>query len=147
MGRTLETVLIKNFIDISNAASGIIKPSEIRSVEIEAIVDTGATYLCLPPKVIKELGLPFAYSKPVKTGYGSLELRIFRGAEITIKDRSVEMQVMENIDDNVPALIGYLVLEEMDWVVDPKSQGIVGNPLNDGKWVVDMYNELELISI
>jgi len=45
---------------------------------------------------------------------------------------------MENKDDSVPALIGYLVLEEMDWVVDPKS-GIIGNPKNDGKWIIDMY--------
>jgi clan AA aspartic protease len=139
MGRTSEKVIIKNFIDISNAEQGIIKESEIRSVEIEALVDTGAAYLCLPPKVIKQLGLMFAKSTPVKTGNGKLELKIFYGAEIIIKERAIQMQVMENKDDSVPALIGYLVLETMDWVVDPKSQKIIGNPENDGHWVVDMY--------
>ncbi|MDQ1266153.1 MAG: hypothetical protein QG635_1305 [Bacteroidota bacterium] len=139
MGRTTEKVMIRNFADIANAANGIIKPAAIRSVEIDAIVDTGAAYLCLPPKVIKELGLLFAYSKLVKTGNGSLELNIYRGAEIIIKDRSVLMQVMENIDDNVPALIGYLVLETMDWVVNPITQEIIGNPENNGKWMIDMY--------
>ena len=139
MGKTMEKVLVKNYYDSFLAEKGLIKPSEIRSVEIDAIVDTGATYLCLPPKVIEELGLKYAYMKPVKTGNGSLELRIFRGAEIIIKDRSADMRVMENKDDNVSALIGYLVLEAMDWVVNPKSQGIMGNPLNDGKWVIDMY--------
>lgn len=49
------------------------------------------------------------------------------------------MQVIENKDDNVPALIGYLVLESMDWEVDPKNQRIIGNPENEGKWIVDMY--------
>lgn len=139
MGRTSEKVIIKNLFDISNAEQRIIQECDIRSVEIDAIVDTGAAYLCLPPNVIKELGLPFAFSKQVSTVNGRLELRIFRGAEIIIKDRSIEMQVMENKDDNIPALIGYLVLEEMDWVVDPKSQEIKGNPLNDGNWVIDMY--------
>ncbi|MBM2814096.1 MAG: hypothetical protein HW421_858 [Ignavibacteria bacterium] len=139
MGRTSEKVIVRNFNDIANAAQGIIKESAIRSVEIDALVDTGAAYLCLPPKVINELGLHFSHSTPVKTGNGKLDLRIFYGAEITIKERTIEMQVMENIDDNVPALIGYLVLETMDWVVDPKSQGIMGNPINDGKWIVDMY--------
>ncbi|MBM2817179.1 MAG: hypothetical protein HW421_3941 [Ignavibacteria bacterium] len=119
MGRTSEKVMIKNYDDIVLSDNGYIKSSEIRIVEIDAIVDTGAAYLCLPPKVIIELGLTFAYSKPVKTGNGNLELRIFRGAEIIIRDRSIQMQVMENKDDNVPALIGYLVLEEMDWVVNP----------------------------
>jgi clan AA aspartic protease len=139
MGKTIEKVLIKNFVDVANAASKIIKENEIRSIEVTALVDTGAAYLCLPPKVIKELGLFFAISTPVKTGNGKLELRTFYGAEITINERTIEMQVMENKDDNEPALIGYLVLESMDWVVDPKNQRIIGNPENDGKWIVDMY--------
>lgn len=139
MGKTLEKVLITNFVDVVLAQKGYIKQNEVRSIEIEAIVDTGAAYLCLPPKVIEDLGLMFAYSTPVKTGNGKLELRIFNGASITIKERTIQMQVMENKDDNVPALIGYLVLETMDWVVNPKTQEIIGNPENDGKWVVDMY--------
>ena len=139
MGRTSEKVFIQNFADIAFAEKGFIKPDEIRSVEIDALVDTGASYLCLPPKVIKELGLMFSNFTPVKTGNGKLELRIFDGARITVKERTIQMQVMENKDDNVPALIGYLVLETMDWVVNPKTQELMGNPLNDGKWVVDMY--------
>jgi clan AA aspartic protease len=139
MGRTLEKVLIKNNDDLVLAENGYIKSSQIRSVEIDALVDTGASYLCLPPKVIKELGLRFAKSTPVKTGSGIYDLRIFNVAEITIKDRTIQTQVMENINDNVPAFIGYLVLETMDWVVNPKTQELMGNPLNDGKWIMDMY--------
>jgi clan AA aspartic protease len=139
MGRTSEKVVINNYDDMVLSDKGFIESNQIRSVKIDALVDTGAAYLCLPPKVIKELGLRFAYSTPVKTGNGKLELRIFDGAKITIKDRTIQMQVMENKDDNVPALIGYLVLETMDWVVNPKTQKIIGNPDNDGKWVVDMY--------
>ncbi|MBM2817181.1 MAG: hypothetical protein HW421_3943 [Ignavibacteria bacterium] len=139
MGRTSEKVMIKNYGDMVLANKGYIKPGEIRSVEIDALVDTGASYLCLPPKVIKELGLEFANSTPVKTGNGKLELRLFDGAKMTIKDRTIQMQVMENLNDEVPALIGYLVLETMDWVVNPKTQELMGNPLNDGKWIMDMY--------
>lgn len=139
MGRTSEKVLISNYDDIVLSNNGYIEPNQRRSVEIEAIVDTGAAYLCLPPNIIEELGLTYAFSKPVRTANESLELRIFYGAEITIKDRTIQMQVMENIDEKVPALIGYLVLETMDWVVDPNSQAIMGNPLNDGKWIIDMY--------
>lgn len=139
MGKTTEKVIVRNYIDIANSTTGLIKTNEIRSIEIDAIVDTGAAYLCLPPKAINQLGLLFAKSTCVKTGNGTLELKIYNGAEITIKDRTIQMQVMENKDDNVPALIGYLVLESMDWVVDSKNQEIIGNPENDGKWVIDMY--------
>lgn len=139
MGKTTVKVKIRNFGDIFSAENGYIKKSEIRGVEIEAIVDSGAAYLCLPSKIIKELCLYFSKSTQVKTGNGSIQLRIFIGAEITIKDRTIQMQVMENVDDSVPAIIGYLVLETMDWVLNPKNQELMGNPENDGKWVVDMY--------
>jgi predicted aspartyl protease len=68
MGRTTEKVTVRNYIDIAYADSGIIKPDKIRGIEIDAIVDTGAAYLCLPPKAIKELGLPFGFLKQVRTG-------------------------------------------------------------------------------
>lgn len=45
---------------------------------------------------------------------------------------------MEN-DRNTPPLIGYLVLEEMDFVVDSKSRKLIGNPEHNGKWVIDLY--------
>lgn len=48
------------------------------------------------------------------------------------------MQVMEN-DVTTPLLIGYLVLETMDFVVDTKSQRIILNPEHDGKWIMDLY--------
>lgn len=139
MGRTTERVSIINYNDVSKFEEGLIKESEIRKTEINAVVDTGAPYLCLPPKVINKLGLKYAFKKLIKTGNGSTELRIFRSVEIIIKDRSILMQVMENKDDSIPPLIGYLVLEEMDWVVNPKTQKIIGNPDHDGKWVIDMY--------
>ena len=58
-------------------------------------------------------------------------------AEITIKDRTIEMQVVEN-DMTTPPLIGYLVLETMDFVIDTKAQQLIGNPEHDGQWVVDL---------
>jgi hypothetical protein len=48
------------------------------------------------------------------------------------------MQVMEN-DAATPPLIGYLVLEAMDFVVDPKSQQVIPNPTHEGKWIIDLY--------
>ncbi|MEW6097408.1 MAG: hypothetical protein AB1567_12955 [bacterium] len=48
------------------------------------------------------------------------------------------MQVMEN-DATTPPLIGYLVLETMDLVVNTKLQKITPNPEHDGKWIMDLY--------
>ena len=138
MGRTVEKVAIQNVYDIYEVSKGRIPESEIRTVEIDAIVDTGATYLCLPPGVIELLGLLYLHSAIVTTANGKVERRIFGGGKITILERTVEMQVMEN-DNNTPALIGYLILEALDFVVNPKTQRLMGNPEHDGEWVVDLY--------
>lgn len=51
------------------------------------------------------------------------------------------MQVVEN-DKNTPVLIGYLVLEALDFVINLKTQGLMGNPEHEGKWVVDPYDNI-----
>lgn len=101
-------------------------------------MDTDAAYLCLPPDVIERLGLLYSHTQEVTTANGLVKRRIFNGAIIIIQDRDIQMQVMEN-DVTTPPLIGYLVLEIMDFVVDTKSQRIIPNPEHDGKWVMDLY--------
>jgi clan AA aspartic protease len=138
MGKVKEKIIVRNFGDILKAKEGLIQEDKIRSFELEAIIDTGAAYLCLPPDIIEKLGLLYSQTTEVRTANGNVKRRIFRAAEITIKERSITQSVMEN-DRNTPPLIGYLVLEEMDFVVDSKSQKIIGNPENNGKWIMDLY--------
>ncbi len=64
--------------------------------------------------------------------------QVFPIKAITIRDRVIRMDVMEN-DEHTPPLIGYLILEALDFVVNPRTQGLMGNPEHDGKWVVDLY--------
>jgi len=45
---------------------------------------------------------------------------------------------MEN-DETTPALIGYLILEDLDLVPDAKSRKLIPNPAHDGKWVMDLF--------
>ncbi len=138
MGRTLEKVRVTNYGDILKADEGLIKEDKIRTIEVSAVADTGATFLCLPREVIEKLGLICRKPVTIVTANGKAKRRIFAVAQIEIKDRVITMDVMEN-DEETPALIGYLVLEAMDFVVDPKSQAVIPNPAHDGKWIADMY--------
>ncbi len=138
MGRVTEIVKVQNLLDVFNAAEGTLAESDVRMVEVEAVVDTGAAHLCLPPAVIETLGLFFSHSQPVRTANGTVKRRIFKGADVTIMERNTETVVMEN-DDETPPLIGYLLLETFDFVVDPKAQKIIPNPDHDGKWIMDLY--------
>lgn len=138
MGRTTETVTVENYIDVYRTEHGEIPPEEVRRAEVDAIVDTGATYLCLPPEIIGQLGLAPTHSRDVKTANGTVQRRVFGGARVTIKGRTEQLPVMEN-DETTPPLIGYIVLEVLDFVVDPKSQRLIGNPEHEGKWMADLY--------
>ena len=137
MGKTIERVKVQNSEDLSLVTRGELKAEDVRTVEVDAIVDTGAAYLCLPPNLIEKLGLPYSRTKNMQTANGVVARRQFRAAQITIRDRSDDMAVMEN-DANTPPLIGYLVLESLDFVVNPKSQQLMGNPEHNGQWITDM---------
>lgn len=138
MGRIFEKIKVLNAYDIHDAKKKRISESKIRKVEAEAIVDTGATYVCLSRKDIETLGLPFHKSIEIKTANGKASRRTFEGAKIELNERSFVMEVMEN-DDDTPALIGYLLLEALDFVVDPKKQRVIPNPAHEGKWMADLY--------
>jgi predicted aspartyl protease len=138
MGRTVAKLKVTNAYDAQKAAEGLMPQGAVRSVEVEAMVGTGATYVCLPRRDIEKLGLPFLRNVEIRTANGNATRRIFEGASTELNGRSFPMGVMEN-DEDTPPLIGYLLLEALDLVVDSKSQQVIPNPAHDGKWVADLY--------
>jgi len=138
MGRTKAILKVRNFGDMQKAAEGLILATAVRTVEIEALVDTGATYVSLPKSEIEKLGLPFHRNIRIVTANGPASRRLFTGAQIELNGREFLTEVMEN-GQGTPALVGYLLLEALDLVVDPKSQQVIPNPAHEGEWVADAY--------
>ena len=86
-------------------------------VEVEALVDTGATLTVVPRKLAKELGLEITGRTIVETGAGRLELDRSR-VWIEIEGRSEIVPVLvSDIIDRV--LIGVTTLEVLGLQVDP----------------------------
>ena len=69
----MEEVTIRNYLDIVKAAESEIEPGTVRTATVEALVDTGATYLCLSPSVIRSLGLLPFETRKVMTANGTVE--------------------------------------------------------------------------
>ncbi|HUT33441.1 MAG TPA: retroviral-like aspartic protease family protein [Planctomycetota bacterium] len=138
MGRTKATLVVRNASDVEKAADRLLPQSDVRAVEIEAIVDTGATYVCLPRAEIERLGLRFVQNAPVRTANGRAVRRIFGRAEVGLLGRTTHLDIMEN-DEDTPPLIGCVLLELLDLVVDPKAGQITPNAEHEGKWVVDCF--------
>jgi predicted aspartyl protease len=127
-----------NYVDAVKASEKLIPGDSIRKIEVEAIVDTGATYVCIGKKDIEKLGLPLHKTVTIKTANGDTKRKLFRGADIELKGRSFVMEILEN-DEKTPPLIGYLLLEALDFVVDPKKQNVIPNPEHGGEWMADLY--------
>jgi predicted aspartyl protease len=48
-------VKLTNLVDRENAKNGLIRPEDVRSVEVEALVDTGATTMFIPFDLAEKL--------------------------------------------------------------------------------------------
>jgi len=137
MGRTLVDVEIENYDDIVLRETGSDPGREVRKESVPALVDTGSALLCVHKSTIEKLGLHFARSAKVRTGDGMAERDIYRAAQITILGRQYLGEVME-IPDSIPALVGYIPLENLDLVVDPKSNQVIPNPESGGDYTLDL---------
>ncbi len=138
MGRLVVDVIVENVEDVRRAQRGEIRPDQVRRQAIQALVDTGATFLCLPEPLIRQLGLPFNRQREARTITGPIVMRIYGGARITVNDRDCDDEVMALPEGRQP-LLGQIPLEKMDWWVDLTNQKLVGNPEHDGQWMAEVY--------
>lgn len=139
MGRVLTEATIENLQDLWDAQRGLIPPDQVRRLTVtDALVDTGATLLSLPTRMIRELGLNPMYTRRVTSSTGGGEAAVYAAVRLTIQGRYCTMDVME-VPDNVPVLIGQLPLEHLDFVVDLRSRSLIGNPAHGGEHVFELY--------
>jgi predicted aspartyl protease len=139
MGRVLTEATIENLKDLWNAEQGLLPPEKVRRITVtDALVDTGATLLSLPTRIIRELGLTPRRKRTVISSTGVAEATMYDTVRLTIQDRDCPVDVME-VPDEVPVLIGQIPLENLDLVVDLRGRCLIGNPAHGGEQVFEMY--------
>jgi predicted aspartyl protease len=116
MGKVIEKTKLTNFADPS------------KSKEIEAVIDTGATMLVLPAEVIQELGLRKIREVTVRYANNIRQPKAIYGVvTVELQGRAGEFDALEE-ERGTQALIGQLVLEQLDLHVDPKGRRLIPNP-------------------
>lgn len=138
MGRVVVEVVVKNVEDLRRAERGELPVEQVRSSRVDALVDSGVAFFCLPEHTIKLLGLPFNRNRPTRTVSGECVMRIYGGARIEIQGRSCDLEVM-GLPDECRALLGQLPLETLDFWVDSSGQRLVGNPEHGGQWMAEVF--------
>jgi predicted aspartyl protease len=138
MGRVLTEATIENLGDLYVADRGLLPPEQVRRITVnDALVDTGATALALPTRLIRQLGLKKVYQKRATSSTGTGDVDVYEAVRLTIQDRQMPLDVME-VPDNVPVLIGQIPLEYFDLVIDPRSRRLIGNPAHGGEHIFEL---------
>ena len=129
---SVEIELANNF-DVMDAERGRIKPAQVRRVKLQGVVDSGATRLVLPNKVVEQLGL--SLGEKVKVWYADKR----HGVRHRVSNVWLKMQGRDSVFEALvepkreTALIGAIVLETLDFVVDCIGQKVVPR---DPKYIV-----------
>ena len=127
MGKVIARIKVQNWADVELIASGQ-RAGQPRTVETDALVDTGAVKLYLKSSIIQQLGLRQLSQITSRTMSDRTEVRkVFSPVDLEIQGRSGQFQVVE-VPDSLPNIIGQIPLEDLDWVVDPRGQRLIPNP-------------------
>ncbi len=139
VGRVLVSAKVENVIDLYAHSRGQVRDDEVRRMEVnDALVDSGATLLGMPKQLIEQLGIEQIGTGRAKTTTGLATFRIYGPVRLTIAGRQCSVDVSE-VADTCPVIIGYVPLELLDFVIDPKGQRLIGNPEHGGEFMFDMY--------
>ena len=125
VGRFSVEFEVINHQDVVAAQLGVIPSEQIRRTRLSGVVDTGATRLVLAGSVVTALGLPQTGQLTVRFAGGRQDQKAVVGdVQVELLNRSsVFTAVVE--PGRTEALIGAIVLEELDFVADWISRTLV----------------------
>ncbi len=125
VGRVTSEVILANNEDVALAARGALAPEKVRRFTAKGIVDTGANHVVLPKTIADQLGLPVHGTATVRYADNRTATRTI------VKQLSLETAGREGTfravvePDRDTVLIGVLVLEDLDLIVDPGREKLV----------------------
>jgi len=139
MGRVAVAAKIENVAELFLSEKGILSPEQVHRIEVsDALVDTGATTLSMPKSLIDQLGLTPLRSRTARTSAGLATFKVYGAVRLTVQGRECTIDVAE-VPEDCPVLVGQVPLELLDFVVDPASQRLIGNPAHGGEQMLEMY--------
>lgn len=128
MGEIRVKVKLENFGDVSLYEEDKLNIEKIRCVEIDAMVDTGAVMILLPQDIVETLGL-IKLGKTIVTLANDEKVELDRagGFLLTVHNRKMITDCLIGPPQCEP-LIGQIVLESLDLMLDPLKRTITPRP-------------------
>ena len=126
MGFVYAEITLKNVADEANSRAGVIKSEMIRTATVTALVDTGARTLVINEELQQQLGLGVIGTKQATLANNKKEtVKIVEPVEVHWKNRHMVCRPMVASGSGT-ILLGAIPLEDMDLIVDPGKEEVVG---------------------
>ena len=126
MGEVRVKVKLTNAADEANARRGLIKPEQVHSVVVEALVDTGAVRCVIPMRIQEQLGAATSFQTRAQYADGrSEDVPFTEPIRIDLEGRPLYEDCLVLGDE---ILIGQTALEKADLIVDCVGGRLVPNP-------------------
>jgi predicted aspartyl protease len=139
VGKVIVTAKIESQEDLYGVEQGILPADQVRGVDVQAaLVDTRATILSMPKRWIAHLGLRPIRTSQARTSAGPATVQVYGTVRLTIMERDCTIDVAE-VPDDCPVVIDRITLHQLDFVVDPAGQRLIGNPAHGGEHIIELY--------
>jgi clan AA aspartic protease len=126
MGTVYAELILKNAVDVGSAWRGYITEKEVHQVAVRALVDTGAGTLVIGDDICQKLGLSIKGLRGVTLAGGEHVVgKITEPVEIHWNERFSTFLALV-LPGEHEVLLGAIPLEDMDLIVDPKRQELIG---------------------
>jgi hypothetical protein len=136
MGEIRAKVKLTNAVDSALASMGKLPSDQVRSLEVEGIVDTGAIASVLPIHDVERLGLQIRGHRVAKYADGRNDTV---GTTSPVTFEILDRDTIEDalvLGDEV--LIGQTVLEKLDLLADCPNQRVIPNPAHPNQPVLNV---------
>lgn len=128
MGTIVVSLTLTNGADRMLLEQGFIATNEVRTCQVDnALVDMGATRLCLPADIIQKLGLKQTGMIDAHTATSIRPVQVYEGLELTVEGRTGRYSCLELPAGTTP-LLGWLPLKDLGLNPDLQAQKLIHLP-------------------
>ena len=128
MGLVYADITLINGEDLILAKRHIIGQEEVKQMNLNILVDTGAYNLCINEEIQEELQFPIVEKRKAETADGRIvECDVVDNVKVRFKNRATTCRAMILPGSSEP-LLGAIPLEDMDVLIHPQLQEMIVNP-------------------
>jgi clan AA aspartic protease len=116
--------------DLALNRRGFLPEDQIKRLNVDALVDSGAYMLVINQHIKEQLDLPVLEEQTARLADESeVRVEVVGPVEVRFENRSTTVRAMVFSGDT-EVLLGAIPMEDMDVLIDPKQQRLIVNPEN-----------------